>query len=495
MGIRISYKIRLGIVFILASLPPILKAQSNLAFYALDNHFNSSNFNPAYLQSKERFTFSIFPLAGLSIGYDNQEVTKGIVKESLLGITTDEEYKKVLRSLTNRTSFNQDIESTLLSFTYRNRAGFFNFQIKENQNLSASLKGDVTDFIFNTGIRSIQINQSQYLPAQGMHYREFSLGYSLPNNGQRLRAGIRAKLYFGKLAFKSGLSGAIRHDAFGYNLNSKGNIMLSIPLEANDIDGLKTNLPQINFKNVSSYMLNSGNPGFGFDLGLDYQLNRKFNVSVSAINLGRINWKTNLNSKDFDGKFPLSSAMISSNLSGDAAEMITKKYENFSFADSMSNRFALRSVKDKFETSLPLTVYSGIQYHINRRLKLNLTDRFVYLKELNTNSLALIVACKVNKGFSFSSGYSLINNTYTNIPLAFLFERDFGQIYFGTDDLLSFLIPSVSDIAGFSFGACFYLYKDREINNRTSKKFPFYKPNKPKRSKSTGLIQHLGSTF
>jgi len=319
------------------------------------------------------------------------------VQELLLCITSDEDYKKVLRSLTNRTSFNQNIESTLLSFTYRNRAGFFNFQIKENQNLSASLKGEVTDFIFSKEIRSIQINQAQSLPAQGMHYREYSLGYSLPNNGQRLKAGIRAKLYFGKLAFKSGLSGSIRHDAFGYNLNSSGNIFLSIPLEANEIDGLKTQLPAINFKNVSSYMLNTGNPGFGFDLGFDYQLNRKFNVSVSAINFGMISWKTNLNSRDFAGKFPLSSAMISSNLSGDAAEMITKKYDNFSFADSMTNRFALRSVNDEFETALPLTLYSSVQYHINPRIKLSLADRFVHLNDLNTNSFALIVACKVNK--------------------------------------------------------------------------------------------------
>jgi len=188
MGIRLYYSVLWVSFLSMAFLTIETNAQSNLALYSLENHFNSSNFNPAYLQSKERFTFSLFPLAGISIGYDNQEVTKGIVQESLLGITTDEEYKKVLRSLTNRNSFTQNIESTLLSFTYRAKSGFFNFQIKENQNLSASLKGDITNFIFSEGIESIQINQPQYLPAQGMHYREFSLGYSLPQAGQKLKA-------------------------------------------------------------------------------------------------------------------------------------------------------------------------------------------------------------------------------------------------------------------------------------------------------------------
>lgn len=42
-----------------------VKAQTNMAFYPIENQFNSYNYNPAFLTSKGQFTFSIFPLAEL----------------------------------------------------------------------------------------------------------------------------------------------------------------------------------------------------------------------------------------------------------------------------------------------------------------------------------------------------------------------------------------------------------------------------------------------
>jgi len=130
------------------------KAQPYLAFYPLEEQFNSSSFNPAFLHSKEKYTFSIFPFGGTSIGYNNQEVIKSLVKQTLSGISSDDDYKKVLQSLTDRSAFTQDLESTLLTFTARLKPGNFNFRIKEIQNFSTSLKGQITRFIFNNDIQS-----------------------------------------------------------------------------------------------------------------------------------------------------------------------------------------------------------------------------------------------------------------------------------------------------------------------------------------------------
>ncbi|MDP2112889.1 MAG: hypothetical protein Q8K69_02400 [Bacteroidota bacterium] len=43
---------------------------------------------------------------------------------------------------------------------------------------------------------------------------------------------------------------------------------------------------------------------------------------------------------------------------------------------------------------------------------------------------------------SIITGYSIIGNSFSNIPIAILYKRDGGQTYFGTDNLLSFLFPS-----------------------------------------------------
>ncbi|MDP2112888.1 MAG: hypothetical protein Q8K69_02395, partial [Bacteroidota bacterium] len=69
-------------------------------------------------------------------------------------------------------------------------------------------------------------------------------------------------------------------------------------------------------------------------------------------------------------------------------------------------------------------------------------------------------------------------------------KKDFGQMYFGTDNIASFLLPSISDYASFSFGTCFYLFKNRDSNfSSNSDKGPFYKSRIIKKNRKNGLIR------
>jgi hypothetical protein len=463
------------------------KAQTNLSFYPLNDQFNSSSFNPAFLNSPQKFTFSMFPLGGTSIGYDNQEVIKGLVKEYLLGITTDDDYKKVLKSITDRSSFIQNIETTLLTFTFRSRIGFFNFRIKENQNFSASLKGELTSFIFNTDIQSATINQIQNMPSQAMHYREYSIGYSLPVGEHKFTAGIRAKVYFGKGAFDSGLSGSIQNNSPNYILRAVGKVNISIPEFQKNKSGEGNNMASTSGSNAMSYLMNSGNTGLGLDLGIKYQITPELNLSMSAIDLGKINWKTNLNSKNFDGSYQISSTDVTKKVAGET-EIITKNFDHASFADTISNKFDLTYDRTAFSTQVPVNVYTSLQYHLNSKVKISIVDRYVLIKNMNYNSLAFLTGIDLNKELSVSTGYSIIGNSYTNLPLSLLYKKDFGQIYLGTDNLLSFIIPSISDFAGLTFGTCFYLFRNKGQLNTTSDDYPFYKPRKIRKNQKTGLL-------
>jgi len=464
------------------------KAQPNLAFYPLEEQFNAASFNPAFLHPKEKFTMSIFPFGGTSIGYNNQQVIKGLVKQTLSGISSDDDYKKVLQSLTDRSAFTQDLESTLLTFTARLKPGNFNFRIKEIQNFSTSLKGQLTSFIFNNDLQSAVIGQIQHLPALAMHYREYSLGYSLPFRNHKFSAGIRAKIYFGKAAIVSGLSGSIHNISNNYILRAGGKINLSIPLVQTPQDGESATTFSLSGSNTMDYLMNSGNTGFGADLGIKYNINPNLVFSLSIIDLGRIDWKTNLNSKVFDGEYPIFSGNISTDISGDGTETITKNFRNSSFADSIPNIFEQTYDSTKFTTSLPVNIYVGIKYRLSPKITISLVDRYMLLKDLNYNSFALMVGFDVNKMLSVSTGYTTFSNSYANIPLALLFHEDWGQIFFGTENLLAFIIPSHSDFAGISFGTCFYLFKNRNLSKFLSDDYPFYRKRSIRRNRNTGLI-------
>lgn len=464
------------------------KAQPNLAFYPLEEQFNASSYNPAFLYPKEKFTFSVFPFGGTSIGYNNQQIIKSLVKQTLSGISSDDDYKKVLQSLTDRSAFTQDLESTLLTFTARLKPGNFNFRIKEIQNFSTSLKGQITRFIFNNDIQSAVVGQIQNLPAQAMHYREYSLGYSLPFRNHKFSAGIRAKIYFGKAAIVSGLSGSIHNISNDYILQAGGKINLSIPLVQTPQNGESSTTLSLSGSNAMEYLMNSGNKGFGADLGIKYNITPKLGFSLSVIDLGRIDWKKNLNSKVFDGEYPIFIGNISSDISANGTEILTKNFRNSSFADSIPNIFNQTYDTTTFTTSLPVNIYAGIKYRINPKITISLVDRYMLLKNLNYNSFAMMASFELNKQLSVSTGYTTISNSYTNVSLALLFQGDWGQMFLGTENLLAFIIPSHSDFAGVSFGTCFYLFKNKNLSKSLSDDYPFFRQKSTRRNQHSGLI-------
>lgn len=233
--------------------------------------------------------------------------------------------------------------------------------------------------------------------------------------------------------------------------------------------------------------MNSGNPGIGLDLGFKVRINPDLTLSMSMIDLGKINWKTNLNSKNFAGEYRLHRSSVTSNING-GVEIITKKLGNYSISDSISNLFDLTYDRSAFSRSLPVTVYSGLQYQINPSLRISLVDKYVFIKDLNYNSFSITANFDLNKQLSVNTGYAIIGNSYNNIPIALLVRKDFGQIYIGTDNLLSFILPSVSDYAGFTFGTCFYLFRKRDLNKSISKYFPFYRPRKIRKNQGNGLL-------
>jgi hypothetical protein len=472
---------------VLELISTLANAQPNLFYYSFDDQFNSSDYNPAFLTSRQKYTFSIIPMGGTSFGYNNQAEIRNMVSKFLSGVSTDNDYKDVLESMVGQASFHQNIESTLLSFTYQSNIGFLNFRIKENESFSALIGSDIAKFMFKSDMLSVAVDQIQELPAQAMHYREYSLGYSFKSRMNRLSAGIRAKVYFGKSAFNSGISGSIQKESGDYFFRSWGLVNLSFP-EGKIINADGTpNVSEISSKTIK-YLFNGGNLGLGIDLGIKYRITPNLTFSMSMIDLGKINWKTNLNSKVFNGEYKLPKNSFTNTSTSGEVQTITKTSDNYSYSDSISNIFYLTYDRSAFSSSLPVNIYSGIKYQFNPNFSLSLTDRYIMVKDMSYNSFSVSTNFNVNKKMSLSTGYSVIGDSYINIPMALLFKQDFGQFYIGTDNLVSILAPSLTNFAGASFGVCFYLFKERELFWKPTDKLPFYKPRKIKKNRKDGKI-------
>ncbi len=465
----------------------LAKAQFNLSFYPLDAQFNSSGYNPAFLTSPQKFTFSIIPIGGTSIGYNSQAIIKDLFTKILSGeVPDDDYYMNVLESMAYKANFNQNIETTLLSFIYRSKVGFFNFRIKENEIFTASAKGDLTKFILRESLQTVFVDQIQALPSEAVHYREYSLGYSYKSPMNKFSAGIRAKLYFGKAAMFSSLYGSINEESGNYVMNTSGVINVSFPETTNPSESGAPDITKINGSKVVDYLLNTGNPGFGVDLGINYRFTPNLSLSMSVIDLGKINWNSNLSTRYFD-PYKLPEASFIAPESG-SNEIIKK--DGFKYSKELPAYLLEDPNPASFSKPLPLTIYAGIKYRLKPNLTISFTDRYILVKDLSYNSFSATANIDINKTLTISTGYSVIGNSIFNLPIAVLFKKDFGQIYFGTDNIATFLLPSISDYASFSFGTCFYLFKNKESRrNSSSGDYPFYRPGKTKKDRKSGLIQ------
>lgn len=463
-----------------------LRAQSNLAFYPFTDQFNAYDFNPAFLSSPEKFTFSIFPLAGMNFGMNNQALLRDAIAESRSGVISEQYYEDLFDRMLDKSSFHQYAEGVFLNFTYRSKKGFFNFRVKDRQFLNASIEGPITDFIFKSDIQSVTADKVQYFPVHAAHYREFSLGYSFASSDQRLTAGIRGKLYFGKFAFYSDINGYIGAQGNEAGLITNGKVNVSFPHRIVNSGDNDTYTVDLSYETIKNYILNAGNPGLGIDLGINYKLNEEVNLSFSVIDLGWISWKNNLNSRKMDNKrFPL----INSSYDVSTWDGVTtiKKRDKLPYSDSF-DFFDLEDDSASFSKPMPLTLYAGLKYELSPGLYLSVTDRFIAIKNLSYNSLSLAATVDVNKKLSVSSGYSIIGDSYFNIPLALLYRHSSGQLYLGSDNLTILVSPTKASYATVSFGACFYLFANRNLLLKRSEHLPFYQPRKTIKSGRSGLI-------
>lgn len=451
-------------------------AQSNLVFYHEQEQFNVSDFNPAFLTSQRKFTFSIFPLAGMSVGYNNQEVIKDVMTQFLKGNQDNESFKGVFNSLVKQELFSLNYETNLLQLGYHSKIGSFNFRIKENVRLLTDFKGDLSDFLTLPNFQNLVIGQPQLFPAEALHYREYSLGYARELIKNRLSVGARAKMYFGKSILYSEVSGSVIQRADTFFTQIKGPMRLSIPANP-DFNGQYLNdLNIADAFNLGSYAANAKNFGIGIDIGFNYKITPEIDFSASVIDLGSIKWKKNINSLIFNDEFAFPKENIEVTLNENGDPVLTK-FNVRPLVDTMT--FLLTIDESVFSKPLPTTFYAGLSYRVNPQLTLGVVDRYFTAKDFKHNSLSLTANYKLNEKITLISGYSIIGNSFKNMPIALLYKRRSGQTYIGTDNILSFIAPSFSDYAGISFGTCFYLFRNREIKYEDSPEYlPFYKPRK-----------------
>ena len=433
------------------------RAQSNLVFYNSNDQLNAPNLNPAFLMNQEKFTLSFFPVSGISVGYNNQQVINDMLINVLQGKLTDEQFKEVFRSMLGIDLFYQRLEMPILSFGYNSKWGSFNFRIKDNMRLMTKLKGDVSDFLSNASTLAIELNQVQEFPVHAMYYREYSIGYAKEIIRNKLSVGVRAKAYFGKFSLISDVSGdAYRNADNEYYFRTRNQMKMSFPANINlDEDNYFNSVTTSANFSFGSFMFNSKNVGAGFDLGINYQINPDFSFSASVVDVGQIKWESDLNSMDYIGEYLLDPQYI--NMAESDNNRLTRTPNFPATTEQIPSLFKVVMNPAPYVTPMPVSMFAGLKYRVSQKMQIGAVDRYIQAEKMAYNTFSISGDIKINSTFRLITGLGLQRSSLINLPLAFLKTWNVGQLFIGTDNILA-LATKKSDLSGISFGATIFLF-------------------------------------
>ena len=398
-----------------------------------------------------------------------------MITKILQGDQTNSDFRQVFNEMIKLDLFYQKLETPLLNLGYNSDFGSFNFRIQENVQLMAVLNGGFSEFLTNSSAQSIPVNKPQLFPAQALHYREYSLGYAREVIKNRLSIGLRAKLYFGKLSVTSDVQGEVAQKDNDYYLQIRNQVKSSFPMNIKlNTDSLLSLVELPNDFSVGNYMMNSKNIGVGFDVGMTYKITPDFVLSASMTDLGKINWRNNLKQITFNGeyKFPQEFIALADN------NILTKKNGFSNETTDFTKLYKIKVDESPYSTNLPVTFYAALKYRLYPKFTISAVDRFVSSQSMSFNSLSMTGIYDITKSLSISSGYAILGKSYNIIPFSILYTGEVAQYYFGSDNLLSLIVPSTAEFSGITFGMCFFLFRNKDEYKESQEYLPFYKEKK-----------------
>ncbi|PLX05677.1 MAG: hypothetical protein C0598_13930 [Marinilabiliales bacterium] len=207
----------------------------------------------------------------------------------------------------------------------------------------------------------------------------------------------------------------------GFNFDANASFLINTSgLVYDSTDGFRFN----------DYAFNFTNSGFSFDIGAEIKINERVNVTLSIIDLGKINWKSNLKSFESESENVKFSGIT---VDIDSQDDIFEQY-----ADSISELIDVKEFEASFSTSLPTRVYTGLEYYsLDRKNRISLLMAGLFMKEKFIPSVSVGFDRDVSKHFAFKVNYSYLPYSPLNLGAGFSFNFKPFQFYFLTDNIFS----------------------------------------------------------
>jgi hypothetical protein len=241
----------------------------------------------------------------------------------------------------------------LISFGFRVNDSYFTFAISERMEMTMNVPRDLFRLIINgtdTSANNFNLNN---LGTNATWWREYSIGYSNEIDDQ-LTLGMRFKVLFGKANVSSSSTiDLYRADISEWAAQTNVNVNSSIPgmqlyyNQNGNIDSLKEqNQSNLKANQILGSVYNPrNNVGLAMDLGFIYKPVKMLSISAGLLDLGYINWRSNLNNLSYSGSYKVQGAPVSLSDTMNLEKSLLDSLKNFPYQHNQNNYLTTLSPK------------------------------------------------------------------------------------------------------------------------------------------------------
>ncbi len=250
--------------------------------------------NPAF-QPTARYNFGIPALSGVAINHSNNWLRPSsdlLYSDASGNLTLNA--REVLAGIDAIAHTGQSASFELFHAGIKVGSHYFRLSAAERFSASIDLPKDIFQLAVygNVGHNEFENNTADFsgLAVDGLHYREYALGYSF-HLDEKWEFGVAAKLLYGMERIRTEESSlTLRTDPDTYDLQSAG----AFQVQTSGIYGLTTDESTAVQEDLGNYLLGLKNWGLGGDIGAAFKPNEKWKIEASVLNLGFIKWQSDV---------------------------------------------------------------------------------------------------------------------------------------------------------------------------------------------------------
>ena len=413
----------------------LVEAQQALTLYNMDVLGQSTHVNPSLIPENGMY-IGIPALSSTTFLFSNS----GFTYRDLHWVRPDDsvniDIENALSKLSDKNFISFSARTNILEAGFKIKNNYFSLNVSEKVNLSLTFPKELIELVFKgNGAFIGQEIDLKSMSFDVTHYREYAIGWARALN-KKVTVGGRLKYLYGMENYSSAKSNLSFYTApDDYRIDLTSGFTINTSSQSNASNG-----------SSESYLFGLKNTGFAGDLSVTYAYNERWKFNTSIIDLGQINWKSNVkNQVTAEGSYSFNGIDINQFISDSSSSTET-------VLDSISDAFTPVENSDAYKTNLPTHVYLNSSYLLDAKMTLTGLLHAEIFQETVQPTFTAALNRRITDHLSMSLSYSMINHHFTNLGGGLAFSDGAFQFYVISDNWIGTINPLSNNTAHVQFG-------------------------------------------